>query len=115
MHRKLALTCEKLTQTCERLVNSQEEYTAIEKKLEQVQEGLLATQVQLNKCFTLSTSHKIEKVLEGACAQRVKLLDELQAANKEITILQKQLACGVSSVMANPMASYRPRGIGPKN
>ena len=63
----------------------------------------------------LSTSHKVEKVLEKACAQRVELLDELQAANKEITILQKQLAGGVASVLANPMASYKPRSIGSTN
>ena len=45
LHKKLNLTCEELTQTRKRLVNSWKEYTAIEKKLEQVQEDLLATQV----------------------------------------------------------------------
>ena len=57
-------------------------------------------------------------MLERACAQRVELLDKLQAANKEITLLQKQLANGssVASVanIANPGANYRPRKIGPK-
>ena len=67
----------------------------------------------MDTCFTLgNTSHKAEKVLEETCAQRVKLLDELRAANKKITILQKQLA---GSVMTDPAASYKPHGIRPKN
>ena len=56
--------------------------------------------------------------MEEARAQRVELLDELRAANKEITLLRKQLAGGMASNVANvanPVASYRPRGIGPKN
>ena len=52
---------------------------------------------------------------EEACAQRVELLDELRAVNKKITLLQKQLAGGMASVMADPVASYRPRSIGPNN
>ena len=70
-------------------------------------------QVQLDQRPTLSTSHKQEKVLD---AQRLELLDELQAVNKENATLRKQLAGGsVASVMADLVASYRPRGIGPKN
>ena len=70
-------------------------------------------QVQLDQCPTLSTSHKQKKVLD---AQRLELLDELRAVNKENGILRKQLAGGsVASVTADPVASYRPRGIGPKN
>ena len=54
-------------------------------------------------------------------AQRLKLLDELRAVNKENSNLQKQLANGgvtsvanVASIASDPMANYRPRGIGPK-
>ena len=63
----------------------------------------------------LRNSQKHEKLLEKACAQRIKLLDKLQAANKEITLLQKQLANGKASVasIAN-VANYRPCRIGPK-
>ena len=83
LHKKLDYTCQKLDQTCQCLVNSWEKYTTLEKELEQVEKDLLATQVQLNKCFTLSTSHKVEKVLEENHAQRLKLLDELQKVNKK--------------------------------
>ena len=72
-------------------------------------------QIQLNQRPTLSTSHEQEKVLD---AQQLKLLDELRAVNKENSILRKQLAGGMASNVANvanPVASYRPRGIGPKN
>ena len=56
--------------------------------------------------------------MEEARAQRVELLDELRAANKEITLLRKQLAGGSDASMANvasdPRSNYRPHGIGPK-
>ena len=52
-------------------------------------------------------------------AQRLDLLDELREVNKENSILRKQLAGGMASNVANhvanPVASYRPRGIRPKN
>ena len=51
-------------------------------------------------------------------AQQLKLLDELRAVNKENSSLRKQLANGGVASMANvtsdPVANYRPRGIGPK-
>ena len=85
-----------------------------------MQEKLVSTCIQLTEnCFMLGVSQEHEKLLKKACAQRVKLLDELRTANKKITLLQKQLANGVASVasmanVANPKANYRPRGIGPK-
>ena len=115
LNKKLGQTCEELDQTHEHLVNSQEEYTAMKKELERVQDDLISTRVQLDKHSMLSTSHKLKKVLEKACAQRAELLDEVQAANKKNANLQKQLAGVMASMTADPMASYRPRGIGPKN
>ena len=51
-------------------------------------------------------------------AQRLKLLDELRAVNKENASLRKQLAndsmASMAKVASNPVANYRPRGIGPK-
>ena len=108
-------TRQELDQTRKRLVNSQEEYMAIEKQLKQVQGDLLATQAQLDKRPTLSTSHEQKKMLD---AQRLKLLDELRAVNKENASLRKQLANGSVASMANVasdlVANYKPCGIGPK-
>ena len=83
-----------------------------------MQEDLLARQAQLDERSTLSTSHDVEKMLEGERAQRLKLLDELREVNKENLNLRKQLAGGIASNVANvadPVASYRPRVIRPKN
>ena len=118
LQKKLDHTCQELDQTRKRLVSSREEYTAIEKELDRVKEELEATQVQLDERSTFSTSDKVEKMREKAPAQRVELLDELQTANKEITILKKQLAGGMASNVANvanSVASYKPRSIGSKN
>ena len=113
LRKKLDLTCEKLTQNRERLVNSRAEYTAMEKELEQVREDLLATQAQLDERSMPGPSQEQEH------AQRLKLLDELREVNKENSILRKQLVGGMASNVANvaadPVASYRSRGIGPKN
>ena len=79
----------------------------------------MSTQAQLDTRSTLgSSSHKQEKPLERERAQQLKLLDELREVNKENLNLQKQLAGGMASNVANvadPVANYRPRGIGPKN
>ena len=113
LSRKLDRTSQELDQTRERLVNSREEYTAMEKQLKRVQEDLLATQAQLNERSMPGASQKQEH------SQRLELLDELREVNKENLNLQKQLAGGMASnvakVTSNPVASYRPRGIGPKN
>ena len=109
-------TQQELDQTRERLVNSQEEYTAMEKQLKRVQRELLATQAQLDERSMPGASQEQKKLIEEERAQRFKLLDELRAVNKENASLRKQLAGGsVASVTADPVASYRPRGIGPKN
>ena len=62
------------------------------------------------------SAQKQNRLIERKCAQRFKLLDKLQEVNKENAILRKQLAKSVASVasMAN-VASYRLRGIEPKN
>ena len=78
----------------------------MEKELKRVQKDLLATQAQLDERSMPGPSQKQEH------AQRLELLDELQKVNKENSILRKQLAGGsVASVAADPVASYRPRGI----
>ena len=92
LHEKLEQARQELAQTHERLASLRDEYTVIEKELDWVQGKLVLTQ-----------------------AQRLKLLDELRAVNKENLNLQKQLAGGVASVTADPVANYRSRGIGPKN
>ena len=48
-------------------------------------------------------AQKQNKLIKQDCAQRFKLLDELQAVNKKNAILKEQLANGVASVtsMAN--------------
>ena len=110
LRKKLDLTRKELTQTRKRLVNSRAEYTAMEKELKRVREDLLATQAQLDERSMPGPSQEQEH------AQRLELLDELQEVNKENSILRKQLAGGsVASVAADPVASYRPCGIGPKN
>ena len=103
-------SCQELDHTHKCLANSQDEYTAMEKELERVREDLLATQAQLDERSMPGPSQEQEH------AQRLELLDELQEVNKKIVIFKKQLAgSSVASVAANPVASYRPRGIGPKN
>ena len=88
----------------------------MEKNLKRVQRDLLATQAQLDERSMPNASQKQEKLIEEERAKRFELLDKLQAANKENASLKKQLAGGsVASVIANPVASYKPRGIGPKN
>ena len=93
----------------------------MEKQLEQVRKDLLSTQAQLDTPSMLgSTSHEQKKLLEGEHTQRLKLLDELRAVNKENASLRKQLANSNVASMANvanvahSMANYRPSGIGPK-
>ena len=82
----------------------------MEKELKQVPKDLLATQAQLIERSMPGTSQEQEH------AKRLKFLDELQKVNKENVILRKQLAGGsVASVTANPVASYSPHGIRPKN
>ena len=118
MRKKLDHTRQELDQTRKRLVNSQEEYTPIEKQLKRVQGDLLATQAQLDERSKLSTSHNVEKILEEERVQWLKLLDELREINKKNLNLRKQLASGMASNVANvanPMASCKPCGIGPKN
>ena len=113
LNRKLDRAREELDQTYKRLVNSRNKYTGMQEELDRVKKELGSTQIQLDQRPTLSTSHEQEKVLD---TQRLKLLDELRAVNKENAILKKQLAGGsVASVTADPVASYKPRGIGPKN
>ena len=87
----------------------------MQKKLDQVKKKLKSTQVQLTKERSMLGAQKQSKLIERKRAQRFELLDELQKVNKENAALRKQLADGVASVMANPVASYRPRSIGPKN
>ena len=112
-------TRQELDQTNERLANSRDEYTVIEKELKRVREELVSTQAQLDtRSMFGSTSHKQEKLLEEERAQQLKLLDRLREVNKKNLNLQKQLAGGMASNVANvanPVASYRPRGIGPKS
>ena len=116
LRKKLDHSRQELDQTHKRLANSREEYTAIEKQLERVQGDLLATQAQLDKRSMSGTSPEQEKLIKRECAQRFELLDKLRAVNKENASLRKQLAgSSMASVAANPVASYRPRGIRPKN
>ena len=88
----------------------------MQEKLDQVKKELRSTQIQLTKERSMLGAQEQDKLIEGERAQRFELLDELQEVNKENAILRKQLAGGsVASVTADPVASYRPHGIGPKN
>ena len=89
----------------------------MQEKLDQVKEELGSTQVQLTKEHSMLGAQEQDKLIKKERAQRFELLDELQEVNKENASLRKQLADGVASVasVANLMANYRPRGIGPKN
>ena len=88
----------------------------MQEELDQVKKKLGSMQVQLTKERSMLGAQKQDKLIEKERAQRFKLLDELQEVNKKNSILRKQLAGGsVASVAADPVASYRPCGIGPKN
>ena len=116
LSRKLGRTSQELDQTNEQLVTSQNKYTGMQEKLDRVKKELESTQVQLTKKRSMLGAQEQDKLIEGDRAQRFKLLDELRAVNKDNASLRKQLAGGsVASVTANPVASYRPHGTGPKN
>ena len=116
LSRKLGQTSQELDQTNEQLVTLRDKYTGMQEELDRVKEELRSTQVQLTKERSMLSAQKQDKLIEGERAQRFELLDELRAVNKKNASLRKQLAGGsVASVAANPVASYRPRGIGPKN
>ena len=78
LRKKLDHSRQELDHTHKRLAGSQKKYTAIEKKLDQVREELVSEQAQLDERSTLSTSHNVENMLEGKCAQRLKLLDDVR-------------------------------------
>ena len=90
----------------------------MQEELDWVKEELGSTQVQLTKERSMLGAQEQDKLIEGERAQRFKLLDELREVNKENASLRKQLANGGVASMANvasdPVANYRPRGIGPK-
>ena len=90
----------------------------MQKKLDRVQKELESTQLQLTKERSMLGAKEQDKLIEGERAQRFKLLNELQAVNKENATLKKQLANGMASVVSvanmTDVANYRARGIGPK-
>ena len=118
LSRKLGRTSQELDQTSKQLVTSRDKYTGMQEKLDRVKKELESTQLQLTKERSMLGVQKQDKPIEGERAQRFELLDKLRKVNKENLNLQKQLAGGIASNVANvadPVANYRPRSIGPKN
>ena len=118
LSRKLGRTSQELDQTNKRLVTSRDKYTGMQEELDRVKEELGSTQVQLTKKRSMLGAQEQDKLIERERAQRFELLDELQEVNKENASLRKQLAnngvASTANVASDPVANYRPRGIGPK-